>query len=182
MREPKEYLGQSLRKIRNERGLSLDETANITGVSKPMLSQIERGESNPSISILWKISTGLKISISELLEQDQYSLDPIDIKSLKPVEETDDMMKLYDIFPFDPLSGFECFYIELKPGAVHRSTPHRSQCMEYIIVTSGTLSMEISNEIFQLKAPAAIKFKADVDHHYKNETDEIVVFQNIVRY
>lgn len=182
MKEPKEYLGQVLRRIRNERGLSLDDTSNITGVSKPMLSQIERGESNPSVTILWKIATGLKISISELLEQDEYSLEPINIKSLKPIEEVDDKMKLYDVFPFDPLSGFECFYIELEPGASHSSIPHRSMCVEYIIVTTGVLSLEISGEKFELKAPSAIKFKADVDHIYKNETNDTVIFQNIVKY
>ena len=61
-------VGKNLRKIRNDLGLSLDETSKLTGVSKTMLGQIERGESSPTISTLWKISSGLKISFTSILD------------------------------------------------------------------------------------------------------------------
>ena len=55
-------VGQNLRRLRNGLGLSLDEASKLTGVSKAMLGQIERGESSPTISTLWKISSGLKVN------------------------------------------------------------------------------------------------------------------------
>ena len=50
-------IGERLKEIRNTRQLTLDDVAELTGVSKPMLGQIERGQSSPTINILWKIST-----------------------------------------------------------------------------------------------------------------------------
>ena len=60
-------LGSNLRKLRTERGLSLDETSKLTGVSKAMLGQVERGESSPTVSTLWKIAAGLKVTFSSLM-------------------------------------------------------------------------------------------------------------------
>ena len=52
-------IGKHLKNIRQNRELSLDEAAEMTGVSKPMLGQVERGQSSPTITTLWKIATGL---------------------------------------------------------------------------------------------------------------------------
>ena len=62
-------IGERLKEIRNTRNLTLDEAAKLTGVSKPMLGQIERGQSSPTINVLWKISTGLKIPLSFFCRQ-----------------------------------------------------------------------------------------------------------------
>ncbi len=70
MTDPSPNIGNVLRRVRFERGLTLGDTSDLTGVSKAMLGQIERGESNPTVSILWKISSGLKISFSELLSSE----------------------------------------------------------------------------------------------------------------
>ncbi len=182
MNDPTLNIGNMLRKIRKEKGLTLEQTANITSVSKAMLGQIERGESVPSISILWKISTGMKISLSELLEDEDEELEVVNIDDTKPINESDNTMQLYDVFSFDSKSGFECFYIKLKAGGHKVSEPHRYQSMEHIIVTNGTLKLKIDEQEFILKAPSAIKFKGDVEHEYINESDEDVIFQNIIKY
>lgn len=64
-----EKIGSRLKAIRKTRNLSLDEMARMTGVSKPMLGQIERGRSIPTITTLWKIATGLKVPLSAFLEE-----------------------------------------------------------------------------------------------------------------
>ena len=64
-------IGERLKEIRNTRQLTLDDVAELTGVSKPMLGQIERGQSSPTINILWKISTGLKIPLSFFCKQEE---------------------------------------------------------------------------------------------------------------
>ncbi|MEN6483123.1 MAG: helix-turn-helix transcriptional regulator, partial [Anaerolineaceae bacterium] len=60
-------IAKNLKRIREERKLSLDRLSDLTGVSKSMLGQIERGESSPTISMVWKITNGLKISFTTLL-------------------------------------------------------------------------------------------------------------------
>lgn len=63
MTAPVNAIAARLKEIRTHRSLTLDDTANITGVSKPMLGQIERGQSIPTITTLWKIATGLKVPV-----------------------------------------------------------------------------------------------------------------------
>lgn len=180
--DPSSNIGNALRKLRFDRDLTLEEASKLTGVSKAMLGQIERGESNPTVSTLWKISSGLKISFSELLSSQTSDLDPIDIQKLDPVYESDGKMELYTVFPFDPISGFEYFYIKLKPGAKHVSSPHKNAKEEFIVLTQGELELEIKGEEILLQAPAAIKFNAGEEHVYSNPSqEEESIFQNIIK-
>jgi len=182
MTDPTANISSVLKKVRFERGITLEETSKLTGVSKAMLGQIERGESNPTIATLWKISTGLRITFSELLGNEDEDYERIDIEKLKPVYESEGKMILRDVFPFNPVSGFEYFYINLSSEAKHTSPPHFNSTEEYIVVVKGTLVMEIENQTFELKAPSALKFKANVEHTYKNPYDEEVIIQSIVKY
>ena len=175
-------IGSVIKRVRFERSLTLDEASNLTGVSKAMLGQIERGESIPTITILWKISTGLKIPFSELLGNENNDCEAISIEDIEPVYESDGKMILYNVFPFNPVSGFECFYIKLLPGAKHVSPPHQNSTVEYIIVTKGTLVMNVDDKTFKLTAPSSLKFKANKNHTYSNPYDTEVIFQNIVKY
>lgn len=182
MTDPLISISNKLRKTRFERKLTLEETSALTGVSKAMLGQIERGESTPTISTLWKISTGLKISFSELLSSDKEDDNAVVIGELDPIYEAEDKMVLYNVFPFNPLSGFEYFYIKLLPGAHHVSPPHKASTVEYIVVTEGTLEVVVDGRKYILEAPAALTFRADKCHEYNNPYDAEVVFQNIVKY
>ena len=65
------FLSATLKQLRQQRGWSLSRLAEATGVSKAMLGQIERGQSSPTINILWKISTGLKIPLSFFCKQEE---------------------------------------------------------------------------------------------------------------
>lgn len=175
-------VSNTLKRTRTEKGLTLEETSSLTGVSKAMLGQIERAESTPTISTLWKISTGLKISFSEFLSGNQNNKNIVVIDKLEPVYESDGKMELYNVFPFNPLTGFEYFYIKLLPGAHHVSSPHKISTEEYVVVTEGTLELVINDNKYILKAPSALSFKADEFHEYNNPYDEDVIFQNIVKY
>ncbi len=175
-------ISNTLKKTRFEKSLTLEETSNLTGVSKAMLGQIERAESTPTVSTLWKIATGLKISFSELLSANQETNNSINIDELEPVYEAEDKMILYNVFPFDPITGFEYFYIKLLPGANHVSSSHKSSTLEYVVVTEGTLDVIVDDKKHVLKSPAAFSFSADRQHSYNNPYESEVVFQNIVKY
>ncbi len=176
------HIGSTLKKTRTERELTLEDASNLTGVSKAMLGQIERAESTPTISTLWKIATGLKISFSELLNEDFNKDSALYIDNVEPVYESDGKMILYNVFPFNPLTGFEYFYIKMLPGAKHSSTPHKTSTEEYVVVTKGAIDIKIKSKTYVLKAPSALTFKADEIHSYSNPYDEEAIFQNIVRY
>jgi transcriptional regulator with XRE-family HTH domain len=175
-------IGNKLKDIRNKRNLSLDEVARLTGVSKAMLGQIERGKSNPTVSTLWKIATGLKISFSLFIDEDQEDLKVIDQKDISPIIEDNNRMKLYPIFPFDANKGFEIFTIELEPGCNHISTPHNEGVEEYIIVTEGQIEININSKKFILEKGNSMRFMANSPHSYKNINQGRSVFQNIILY
>ena len=100
MKDPSQNIGLVLKEVRFKRGLTLDEASKLTGVSKAMLGQIERGESVPTISTLWKISTGLKLSFSEFLSSKKQDSEVIDINALETSELvlfiTDENSEYYD--------------------------------------------------------------------------------------
>lgn len=175
-------IGNKLRDIRNKRNVSLDEVSKLTGVSKAMLGQIERGQSNPTVSTLWKIATGLKVSFSFFIDENQDDLKVIDQNDISPIIEDSSRMKLYPIFPFDANKGFEIFTIELELGCDHISTPHNDGVEEYIIVTEGQIEISIDDKKFTLQKGNSIRFMANRPHKYKNINLDRSVFQNIILY
>lgn len=175
-------IGNKLKDIRNKRNLSLDEVNKLTGVSKAMLGQIERGQSNPTVSTLWKIATGLKVSFSLFIDENQDDLKVICQNDIDPIIEDNNRMKLYPIFPFDANKGFEIFTIELEPGCNHISTPHNDDVEEYIIVTEGQIEININDKKFILQKGNSIRFMANKPHAYKNINQNKSVFQNIILY
>lgn len=175
-------VGAVIKKVRLERGLSLEETAGLTGVSKAMLGQIERGESSPTVSTLWKVSTGLRISFSTLMGMPSATYAPVSCEDIQPVEEDGGRMLLYDIFPFDPVAGFEIFTIRLKPGCRYASPSHANVAEEYVIVTAGVMELTVGGQVFTLPAGRSIKFRGGESHIYANPFAEEAVFQNLIRY
>lgn len=175
-------LGAALRAIRTNRGLSLDETALLTGVSKAMLGQIERGESNPTVSSMWKIAAGLKVTFSALMGDVSSTYSVTTLADLQPVYEADGQFALYNVFPFNPLSGFEYFYIRVAPGCRYESPSHDSVQEEFIVVTQGCLELTVGTQVLTIRQGDSIRFKGSEKHTYANPYSEELIFQNIMRY
>lgn len=175
-------IGSKLKDIRTKRNLSLDNVAKLTNVSKAMLGQIERGQSNPTVSTLWKISTGLKVSFSSFVDEKSDDLEIIYQDNIDPLVEDNNRMKLYPIFPFDNNRGFEIFTIELEPGCNHISTPHNDDVEEYVIVTEGKLELIVNDKSFTLRKGNSIKFMGNSSHSYKNPNAKKAIFQNVIMY
>lgn len=175
-------IGNNLNKIRKSRGFSLDKLAEITGVSKGMLGQIERGEANPSISTLWKIANGLHISSTSLLEVKPDELVIIKKKDLTPITEGNDKYSVFPAFPFDPSKKFEMLIVDLGVGCVHSSEPHEKGVEEYIYVCKGEFEMTIQGTNYTLKEGDSMKFLADKVHEYRNTSKRVCTLHIIIYY
>src|SRR5690554_7158167 len=99
----------NLKRLREERKLSLDNLADITGVSKSMLGQIERGDSSPTITTILKITNGLKITFSSLLSYPQPDTLVITKDDIDPLIEDNGKYKLYPFFPYEEERNFEIY-------------------------------------------------------------------------
>lgn len=82
--------------------------AELTGVSKTMIGQIERGESTPTITTLWKIANGLKVSFSELIYAPQPEIKVVRKEDAQVLTEDDGRYRVYTTFPFDDRGNLKC--------------------------------------------------------------------------
>ncbi|MDD3394737.1 MAG: XRE family transcriptional regulator [Clostridia bacterium] len=175
-------IGKEMRKIRTEMRISLDTAARLTGVSKAMLGQIERGESIPTISTLWKISTGYKVTFSNFISHPSEENNILSIDEIYPIKEENGAMLLFNIFPFDPISGLDFLQIHMEPHCRHESFPHTNVLNEYIVVIKGQLEMTINQKVYLLQKGDAVSFKGDITHVYANPSNEETIFHNVIRY
>jgi len=174
-------IGNNLKNIRKQKLLSLDKVAEMTGVSKGMLAQIERGISNPTVTVLWKIATGLNVSFSYFMESPGENPVIISSTATKPLLE-EDGMKVYSIFPYDQERRFEVFAVSLSPACDHRSEAHAKGVEESIIVVQGNIVLLLENQVIELKAGNALRYRADVAHGYQNSSGEEATFHQIIYY
>jgi transcriptional regulator with XRE-family HTH domain len=171
-------IGEKLRNTRNKMGLSLSEVSSLTGVSKAMLSQIERSESTPTLSTVWKIANGLKIKFETLLDYTNKQYEVKSIENMVPLSDKSDHFLIYCIFPFSPISGFECFYGIIKPGCHYPAVDHRNSTKEYLVVSQGEIELVVGANSYHLGTGSAIEFDPKEDHTYINngEVDAIAHF------
>ena len=175
-------IGERLKEIRNTRQLTLDDAAELTGVSKPMLGQIERGQSSPTINILWKISTGLKIPLSFFCKQEEAEYTVVGLGRENVITEENGGMRAYPLFPFDPVRNVDVFYIEFDAGVRHESLPHVAGVEEYVFMVQGTLKIAIGGEEVTLQEKQSIRFGADISHIYHNVSDKACAAYNVIFY
>ncbi|HET7580759.1 MAG TPA: XRE family transcriptional regulator [Bacillales bacterium] len=175
-------IGANLKTIREQRGLSLDKAAKQTGVSKPMLGQIERGVSNPTVSTLWKIATGLSVPFTSFLEENESAVKTVRKQELEPIAEDSGRYLVYPIFPMEGEKPFEMFSILLKPGCRYLSDPHPRGVEEQIWVESGRFSLTVDDKTNTVSAEEGIRFIADRPHIYENPNQEPCIATLLIYY
>lgn len=176
-------IAENLKTLRRQRRLSLDNVSELTGVSKSMLGQIERSESSPTISTLWKIATGLHISFSSLMEKPTEETTVIKNSDIKPLLSDNDHFKLYPIFPKDEIRSFEMFYIEMDPGTCSVSLPHAPGTEEFVIIYDGILELTLGDsDVYTVPKGSSITYKADRNHTYHNPSNETTKLCMVINY
>ena len=172
MDEINKRLSLNLKKLREQGRISLDSLSRMTGVSKSMLGQIERGEGNPTVATVWKISNGLKIPFTELVSLQHSEREVIKRGSVSPVYADEAKYRAYPIFPYDQNRKFEIYYIELDSGATLNAEAHNNGAQEFITVFSGSLKICVSDDEFVADTGDAVRFKADAPHSYSSVGNE----------
>jgi transcriptional regulator with XRE-family HTH domain len=173
-----------LKKLRQQRGWSLDKAADKTGVSKAMLGQIERQESSPTISTLWKIASGFDTSFSSFLEDmpDDLHKPVFRPSQVKDIHPADKKIRVAALFPFDKKLNCEIFLIELLPSCEHLSPPHQPGVIEHVIVVEGEMEVLINKKWKTLHKGEGLRFNANQTHGYRNKNKKIACFHDIIHY
>ncbi len=176
-------VGSALRKLRAERGLSLDKLAYESGVSRAMLSQIELGRSTPTITVLWRIARALGVPFSSLLGGPAPD-EPLVFRAsrAKLLKSADGSFSTRALFPLDRPHVAEFYELRLAPRGVELADAHAPGTTENLVVTSGALEIRLAGTTIDLKAGDATHFQADVPHEYRNPTGHEAIAYLVMTY
>lgn len=173
-------VGAALKRIRKDRKLSLEELANITGVSKLTLGNIERGGTNPTLGVLWKVSKALDIPLMALFENNGKVAISRAETGLRIAGE----QKNWVIEPIfhNTEGGMEMCRAYLQPNSSYHPEAHHTNSTEMVTVMNGTISIEVDGAKHRLNQYDSISFPADQKHSYENDTDEVAILHTILKY
>lgn len=180
---PGPIIGRRLRQLRQQRHFSLDQAARETGSSKAMLGQIERGESSPTVALLWRIATGLGVSLSYFLAADEPDTGSRHLPAGAEPWHTDSAgMCTRILLPYDAALRFEMLSVELAPGTRSQSPPHAPGTVEQIVMLEGELELQLADESHHISAGDTLTFAADQTHGYVNSAATAVRAHDLIHY
>ena len=177
-------LAGRLKEERAAKGLSLDALAKLSGVSRSMLSQIERGDSSPTVASLWNLTRALNVDFSALLDQQSESLNPI--REIVHAYQTPVIRnrvagcEIRILSAPNEVGGTEVYDIRFDKGAALESTAHKKGCIEHLTVLEGSLEVTSDGEVAKVKTDDTVRYSADVDHAIRADKPAraIMIVQN----
>lgn len=175
-------ISANLKKLRNERNLSLGQLSELSGVSKVMLSQIEKGESNPTINTIWKIATGLQVPYTSLIDSPMEDCIILHKNDRSKQAEDNNSFISYCYYTTNPNRNFELFKVVMKPRSKHDSEGHSTRTQEYIIVDHGVLTIQLNTGEYTLMEGDSIHFDCSLSHSYVNRHNDELEFTTIIYY
>lgn len=158
----------NVKTIREQKKLTLDAAAELTGVSRSMLAQIEKGDVNPTISVLWKIANGYKVSFASLVEDRRNPTAVLRGAKMQPQAEDDGRYLNYLTVAFDERRLFESYRVVIHEAGKLEAMPHLKGAEEYITVYAGEVEITVDSKAYLLEKGDSIRFTADVPHSYRN--------------
>jgi transcriptional regulator with XRE-family HTH domain len=176
-------VGPRVRALREAGGMSLRDLAERSGVSAPMLSQVERGETSPTLQVAARIASGLQLRLSQLLRLDEAGSVSIVRRDERRAGGTDGHR--YEVLT-PPLPGqrAEVSVHTLAPGAATGGPGdppmHEPGARETTIVERGELQLLIDGARHSLATGDCVTFDADLAHHFENQGEEEAVLLAIV--
>ena len=163
-------LGGRVRELRRGRGLTLEELAELSGVSRAMISKLERGEKNPTLVVAAKLAEGLCVTLSRLAgteERREIFVVPRERRMVIRDPETGFERQL--LSPNFVGRGVEFIRHEIPEGSTSGEfPPYRRGVEEHIVVERGSLRAILGGEEYLLREGDALYFEADVRHRFDN--------------
>ncbi|MGN1281748.1 MAG: helix-turn-helix domain-containing protein [Succinivibrio sp.] len=168
-----QVISRNLQHLREQTGMSLGKLSEKTGLSKAVLSQIEKGNSNPTINTIWKIAEAFGVTYSALLESKRVTVEKVAYEDLAFQKDDDTHYRIGCYFSSNLSRNFELFLLELDPGVEHVTDGHKKISEEYLFVKEGSVEIVVDNSTFRLKEGDSMTFDGLVRHSYKNVSDRI---------
>jgi len=166
-------VGDALAALREQQALSLDELSRRAGVSKSMLSQIERAQANPTVAVVWRLANALGVPLSDLLDAAPREAPPSIVRvprhDTPTLRGADGGCELRILGPVELAGQFEWYELTLQAGATLDSLPHAPGSREHLSVLGGQLTVRAGDGHSALAAGETARYAADLPHAIHND-------------
>ncbi|MDP1691790.1 MAG: XRE family transcriptional regulator [Burkholderiaceae bacterium] len=164
-------VGAALAALRQGRGLSLAELSRLAGVSKSMLSQIERYQANPTVAVVWRLATALGVGVGELLGEERRAaplLATLPVHATPTLASLDGQCELRILGPIELAGQLEWYALTVQPGGTLASQPHEPGSREHLSVQAGALDVQAGGESARVRRGETARYAVDVAHSIHN--------------
>jgi len=174
-------LGQALQTLRKAKSLTLDKLAAASGVSKSMLSQIERGQTNPTFATLWSLTHALGVEISDVLEQSESANNtPVLIEHLQAhftptITSPDGQCLLRILSPVSTVANLEWYEMRIQAEGCLQSGAHSAGTIEHLTVMEVELQVTSGDTKISIQKGETARYRADFPHSITNATNQEAV-------
>jgi len=176
-------LGARVRALRASMGFSLRDLAQCSGVSAPMLSQVERGETSPTLAVAEKIALGLDLSLSQLLRLDEAAHVVVTRRRERRTRRRSGH-RVEELTPPLPGQRADVSLHVLEPGATTGGAGdpplHEPGSRETAIVLEGAVTLVVDGARHELGEGDSVTFDADLPHHFANDGQARTLFMAVV--
>ncbi len=179
-----ENLGRRVRKLRADRGWSLEELASVSGVSRSMLSEIERERANPTLSVTYRIARAFGLSLQDLIESadSASSIQVTRANDSAQIFRSDKQCQIRTLSPLNLEKDIEFYELRLPADGALTSQPHVDGTREFLIVKDGGVNLQSGNFNESLSKGDSATYRADVAHAIANSGKRDAVLLLVVLY
>jgi XRE family transcriptional regulator, regulator of sulfur utilization len=158
-------LAASLREARKARGLSLDAVAKLSGVSRSMVSQIERAESSPTVATLWNLTQALQVDFAGLLEpREDAGITVLRSGAAPVIDGRGTAVSIRILSPAESVGVYEVYDLRFGANGLLESEPHTSGCREHLTVLEGQVRLRSGDDEQVLGVGDTARYAADRAH------------------
>lgn len=179
-----EFVGRRVKKLRQDRSWSLEELAAASGVSRSMLSEIERERANPTLTVTFRIARAFGMSLQDLIESAGSPASNIQIiraDDTAQVFRSDKQCQIRTLSPLNLEKDVEFYEVRLNEGGALRSQPHFEGTREFLTVEEGNVCIESGETTATLGKGDSGTYRADVPHAIVNRgKGEALVFLVVI--
>jgi transcriptional regulator with XRE-family HTH domain len=173
-----------VRELRRKKGWTLEEMSAACGVSRSMLSEVERGTANPTLAVAYRIALAFGMSLGDLVEVPSavHRIDVIRADDQTYHFRSDRYCRIRTLSPLPLEKAVEFYEVVLRPGGALKSAPHFAGARELLTVQQGAVCVCSGKETAELHAGDSAHYPADVAHSIANLDRKDAVLFIVVTY